>query len=59
MSVAEQFTSRPGRYVPIEDTVRGFKRILEGDLDDVPEQYFFMAGGIEEVFERYEKEDQS
>lgn len=59
MFVAEQFTSRPGRYVPIEDTVRGFKRILEGDLDDVPEQYFFMAGGIEEVFERYEKEDQS
>ena len=59
MSVAEQFTSRPGRYVSIEDTVRGFKRILEGDLDDVPEQYFFMAGGIEEVFERYEKEEQS
>jgi F-type H+-transporting ATPase subunit beta len=58
MFVAEQFTGREGRYVRIEDTVRGFKRILEGELDDVPEPYFFMAGGIEEVIERYEKEEQ-
>jgi len=52
--VAEQFTGRPGRYVPIAETVAGFKRVLEGDLDDVPEGYFYMAGGIDEVFERFE-----
>ncbi len=52
MFVAEQFTGRPGRYVPIEETVRGFKRILDGELDDVPEPYFYMAGNIDEVFER-------
>ncbi len=52
MFVAEQFTGRPGRYVPVQDTVSGFKRILEGDLDDVPEGHFYMAGGIDEVFER-------
>jgi F-type H+-transporting ATPase subunit beta len=52
MSVAEQFTGRPGRYVPIEETVAGFKRILDGELDDVGESYFYMAGNIDEVFER-------
>jgi F-type H+-transporting ATPase subunit beta len=55
MFVAEQFTSRPGRYVPVEETVLGFKRILEGELDDVAEPYFYMAGNIDEVFERSEK----
>lgn len=49
MFVAEQFTSRPGRYVPIHETVRGFKMILEGQLDDIPEQAFYMAGTIDEV----------
>jgi F-type H+-transporting ATPase subunit beta len=52
MYVAEQFTGRPGRYVPIEETVAGFKKILDGELDDVPEIHFFMAGNIDEVFER-------
>ena len=53
--VAEQFTGMPGRYVAIGDTVRSFKRILEGELDEVPEQAFFMVGGIEEVLERAQK----
>jgi F-type H+-transporting ATPase subunit beta len=52
MFVAEQFTNRPGRYVSIADTVAGFKRILAGDLDDVAETHFYMAGNIDEVFER-------
>ncbi|MBI5037837.1 MAG: F0F1 ATP synthase subunit beta [Candidatus Kerfeldbacteria bacterium] len=47
--VAEQFTSTPGKYVPLKDTVRGFKAILDGQYDDVPEQDFYMKGGIEEV----------
>mgnify|MGYP000389189466 CR=1 FL=1 len=51
MHVAEQFTGRPGRYVPIRETVRGFKMILEGQLDDIPEQAFFMRGTIDEVVE--------
>ena len=50
--VAETFTGRPGRYVPIQDTVAGFKKILDGELDDVSEQHFYMAGNIDEVFER-------
>jgi F-type H+-transporting ATPase subunit beta len=53
--VAEQFTGRGGRYVPIRDTVRGFRMILDGELDDVPEQFFYMAGGINDVQERHEK----
>ncbi len=52
MFVAAQFTGRDGRYVPIADTVRGFRMILNGELDDVPEQYFYMAGPIEDVLER-------
>ncbi|MFZ6036292.1 MAG: F0F1 ATP synthase subunit beta [Patescibacteria group bacterium] len=47
--VAEQFTSTPGKYVSLKDTVRGFKAILDGQYDDVPEQDFYMKGGIEEV----------
>lgn len=50
-SVAEQFTGTPGKYVKIEDTVRGFKEILEGKHDDKPEQAFYMKGGIDEVTE--------
>ncbi len=56
MFVATQFTGRPGRYVPISETVDGFKRILEGELDHIPEQYFYMAGNIEEVIERYNQD---
>jgi F-type H+-transporting ATPase subunit beta len=53
--VAEQFTGRPGTYVTLEDTVKGFKRIASGELDHVPEQAFYMAGGIEEVIKNAEK----
>jgi F-type H+-transporting ATPase subunit beta len=49
--VAEQFTGRPGKYVKLEDTVRGFKGIVEGEYDDIPEAAFYMVGGIEEVLE--------
>lgn len=48
-SVAEQFTGMAGKYVPLKDTVRGFKEILEGKYDDLPEQAFLFVGGIEEV----------
>ncbi|MCP5042170.1 MAG: F0F1 ATP synthase subunit beta, partial [bacterium] len=48
-SVAEQFTGTPGQYVRLEDTIAGFREILEGKHDDVPEQAFFMCGGIEDV----------
>ncbi len=50
--VAEAFTGRNGKYVKIEDSVRSFKEICEGKHDDIPEQAFYMAGGIEEVVER-------
>jgi F-type H+-transporting ATPase subunit beta len=50
--VAEQFTGYKGKYVSIADTVRGFKEIVEGKHDDVPEQAFYLAGTIEEVVER-------
>ncbi|HOG45414.1 MAG TPA: F0F1 ATP synthase subunit beta [Anaerolineae bacterium] len=49
MFVAEQFTGRSGRYVPIRETVRGFRMILDGELDDIPEQAFYMRGNIDEV----------
>jgi len=52
MYVAQQFTGREGRYVPLRDTVSGFREILDGKHDDVPEQAFIMAGAIEEVVER-------
>jgi F-type H+-transporting ATPase subunit beta len=50
--VAEEFTGRPGRYVTIEETVRGFKEITEGLHDDKPEQAFYMMGGIDDVIKR-------
>ena len=53
--VAQQFTGIEGSYVKIEDTVRGFKEIVEGKHDDMPEQAFYMVGGIEEVKEKAEK----
>ena len=49
MFVAEVFTGSPGKYVKIEETVRGFKEILDGKHDKLPEQAFYMAGTIEEV----------
>jgi F-type H+-transporting ATPase subunit beta len=51
MFVSEVFTGRPGKYVKVQDTVRGFKEILEGKYDNLPEQAFYMVGGIEEVVE--------
>ena len=53
--VAEQFTGRPGRYVALEDTVRGFKKLVDGECDHLPEQAFYMAGGIDEVEQNAEK----
>ena len=51
--VAEKFTSIPGKYVPVEETIRGFKEIIEGKHDDIPEGYFHNAGSIDEVVENY------
>ncbi|AHG82847.1 ATP synthase subunit beta [Bibersteinia trehalosi USDA-ARS-USMARC-188] len=53
--VAEVFTGSPGKYVSLKDTIRGFKGILEGEYDHIPEQAFYMAGSIEEVIERANK----
>ena len=53
--VAEQFTGTPGKYVTLEDTVRGFKEIVDGKYDDLPEQAFYMVGGIEEAVEQAEQ----
>ena len=53
--VAEVFTGKPGRFVQLEDTIKGFKGILEGLYDDIPEQDFYMAGTIDEVLERAAK----
>jgi F-type H+-transporting ATPase subunit beta len=50
--VAEQFTGTPGRYVKQEETVRGFKELVEGKYDDLPEQAFYMVGTIEEAMEK-------
>ncbi|MDE2969891.1 MAG: F0F1 ATP synthase subunit beta [Chloroflexota bacterium] len=55
MNVAEAFTGREGRYVPVAETVRGFAEILEGQHDDLPEQAFYMVGTIEEAREAAEK----
>lgn len=52
--VATQFTGREGRYVKVKDTVAGFRKILDGEVDHIPEQLFYMAGPIEEVLQRYE-----
>ncbi|TCL63019.1 ATP synthase F1 subcomplex beta subunit [Hydrogenispora ethanolica] len=53
--VAENFTGQPGKYVPMAETVKGFKEILDGKHDDIPEEAFLMAGPIEEVVERGKK----
>jgi F-type H+-transporting ATPase subunit beta len=52
MFVAEAFTGTPGQFVDIKDTVRGFKEILEGKHDALPEQAFYMVGPIEEAVEQ-------
>ena len=53
--VAEQFTGLPGKYVPIADTVKSFKEIVDGKHDTVPEQAFYMVGTIEEALAKAEK----
>ena len=53
MKVAEQFTGREGKYVKIGDTVRGFRMILDGEVDHISEQDFYMAGAIDDVLERH------
>jgi F-type H+/Na+-transporting ATPase subunit beta len=54
-TVAQQFTGNPGKYVKLPDTIRGFKEIVEGKHDDLPEQAFYMVGGIEEAVEKAKK----
>ena len=53
--VAQQFTGRPGKYVSIDETIRGFKEICEGRHDNIPEQAFYMVGAIDEVLEKAEQ----
>ncbi|MDR0934290.1 MAG: F0F1 ATP synthase subunit beta, partial [Burkholderiaceae bacterium] len=54
-SVAEVFTGSPGKYVPLKDTIKGFKMIVNGELDHLPEQAFYMVGAIEEAIEKAER----
>jgi len=55
MFVAENFTGKPGTYVKLEDSVKGFGMIVDGKVDDIPEQAFYMVGAIEEVLDRGKK----
>src|SRR5690606_471247 len=50
-TVASQFTGRPGKYVKLADTIESFERVVQGEFDHLPEQAFYMVGGIEEVIE--------
>ncbi|OGS24785.1 MAG: F0F1 ATP synthase subunit beta, partial [Elusimicrobia bacterium RIFOXYB2_FULL_48_7] len=52
MFVAEEFTGTPGKYVPLKETIKSFKEVLAGNYDNIPEQAFLMAGGIDEVLEK-------
>ena len=52
--VAEQFTGLSGKYVPLSETIRSFKEILDGKHDDIPESYFLNAGSIDDVVARYD-----
>ena len=51
--VAEQFTGYQGKYVPLKETIRSFKEIIEGKHDEIPESYFLFAGSIDEVVAKY------
>ena len=53
--VAEQFTGTPGKYIPLKETIRGFREILEGGHDEIPESMFLFAGGIDEVIDRFKE----
>jgi F-type H+-transporting ATPase subunit beta len=50
--VAAEFTGRAGKYVKLSDTIAGFKKVIAGEMDEIPEQAFYMVGGIEEVYEK-------
>ena len=50
--VAEVFTGAPGKYVPLKETIRGFRMIVDGECDALPEQAFYMVGTIDEAFEK-------
>ena len=54
-TVAEVFTGSPGKYVPLKDTIKGFKMIANGELDHLPEQAFYMVGAIEEAIAKAER----
>ena len=54
-SVAEIFTNTPGKYVKLEDTIKGFKAICAGEYDDLPENAFYLVGTIEDAVEKAEK----
>ncbi len=56
--VAEQFTGRKGAFVPLKETLRGFEMILNGDLDNVPERFFYMTGTIDQVIDNFNKAKQ-
>ncbi|MCD7888546.1 MAG: F0F1 ATP synthase subunit beta [Oscillospiraceae bacterium] len=58
-AVAEQFTGYEGKYVPLKETIRGFKEIIEGKHDEIPESYFLFAGTIDDVVEKYKSGEQS
>ncbi|TCW40330.1 ATP synthase F1 subcomplex beta subunit [Thermohydrogenium kirishiense] len=53
--VAETFTGIPGKYVPLKETIEGFKKIVDGEMDDIPEAAFFMVGNIDEVYKKAEE----
>ncbi|MBI2876490.1 MAG: F0F1 ATP synthase subunit beta, partial [Candidatus Tectomicrobia bacterium] len=53
--VAETFTGTPGRYVPLKETIAGFKEIVAGNMDHIPEQAFYMVGKLDEVQEKAER----
>ena len=53
--VAEVFTGSPGKYVPLKETIRGFKMIVDGDVDYLPEQAFYMVGAIDEAIKKGEE----
>ena len=56
--VAEQFTGQPGKYIPLKETIRGFREILDGKHDEIPESFFLFAGGIDDVVNAYKNREQ-
>ena len=53
--VAEAFTNKPGKYVKLEDTVKDFAKLVDGECDEIPEQAFYMTGTLDEVYENHER----